>query len=156
MEPDRIEFRDLARVVGETWRALQPFEKAPYEAVAQREAARYAEDKAVADDLQRAYVALHQAAQKAGGRLPLPDPVCLHAHQAKSMMAAVKSRADVWHQLRGKHWSRNVVWRCRFPGHACGQRRCGGVWLGGQAPRRGWAGGGAAQRQEVGVRGQGP
>ena len=41
----RIDFKDMARVVGETWRQLTPKERAPYEALARQETVCYEKDK---------------------------------------------------------------------------------------------------------------
>ncbi|KAK9830484.1 hypothetical protein WJX72_011976 [[Myrmecia] bisecta] len=75
-EEERIEFKDMARVIGETWRTLTPEDRGPYEVIAQQEVARYVREKRVYDELQRRYSELHYAAQQAGllGAQEAPAP----------------------------------------------------------------------------------
>ena len=63
---DGIGYRDMARVVGETWRALTPMERAPYEKLAHQEAQRYSRDKRMYLELHTHYLGLQTAAKRAG------------------------------------------------------------------------------------------
>ena len=62
----KIDFNDLSRVVGETWRSLTYDEKGPYEAASQQEAQLYAQEKQLYDELRRRYAELHAAATASG------------------------------------------------------------------------------------------
>ena len=62
----RIDFKDMARVVGETWRQLTPKERAPYEALARQETVCYEKEKRVHEDKHRHYTSLYHQATAAG------------------------------------------------------------------------------------------
>ena len=66
---DGIGYKDMARVVGETWRALTPMERAPYEKLAQKEAQRYERDKRVYGELHQHFVLLQGSAKRAGAAI---------------------------------------------------------------------------------------
>lgn len=75
----RIDFKDMARVVGETWRTLTPKERAPYEGLARQETVCYEKEKRVHEEKQRHYTSLYHKAAAAG--MPLDPPACLTASQ---------------------------------------------------------------------------
>lgn len=62
----RIEFKDMARVVGETWRTLTPKERSPYETVARQESMCYEKEKRVHEEKHRHYTSLYHKAAAAG------------------------------------------------------------------------------------------
>lgn len=62
----RIEFKDMARVVGETWRTLTPKERAPYETLARQETVCYEKEKRVHEEKHRHYTSLYHRAAAAG------------------------------------------------------------------------------------------
>lgn len=63
----RIDFKDMARVVGETWRTLTAREKAPYEADARKESAQYEQERRKYEEKHKVWADLHHKA-KASGR----------------------------------------------------------------------------------------
>ena len=64
----RIDFKDMARVVGETWRTLTSKEKAPYEVEARGEMAQYEREKKKYEEKHKIWADLHHKA-KASGQL---------------------------------------------------------------------------------------
>lgn len=66
MDEERIEFKELNKMVGETWRRLTPIEKLPFEEAAQQEYSRFQVEKRRFEDLEIKYAALHRQAQREG------------------------------------------------------------------------------------------
>jgi len=62
----RIDFKDMARVVGETWRTLTAREKAPYEADARKESAQYEQDRKKYEEKHKVWADLHHKAKASG------------------------------------------------------------------------------------------
>ena len=62
----RIDFKDMARVVGETWRTLTSKEKAPYEADARKEMAQFEQDRKKYEEKHKVWADLHHKAKASG------------------------------------------------------------------------------------------
>ena len=62
----RIDFKDMARVVGETWRTLTAREKAPYEADARKESAQYEQDRRKYEEKHKVWADLHHKSKASG------------------------------------------------------------------------------------------
>ncbi|DBA81836.1 TPA: hypothetical protein ACH3X1_007555 [Trebouxia sp. C0004] len=62
----RIDFKDMARVVGETWRTLTAREKAPYEADARKESAQYEQERKKYEEKHKVWADLHHKAKASG------------------------------------------------------------------------------------------
>ncbi|DBA76675.1 TPA: hypothetical protein ACH3X2_008711 [Trebouxia sp. C0005] len=75
----RIDFKDMARVVGETWRTLTAREKAPYEADARKESAQYEQERRKYEEKHKVWADLHHKAKASGlikvenGAMPAPS-----------------------------------------------------------------------------------
>ena len=80
----RIDFKDMARVVGETWRTLTAREKAPYEADARKESAHYEQERKKYEEKHKVWTDLHHKAKASGQSLSS------HAHHS----------CDSWHSVR--------------------------------------------------------
>ena len=65
----RIDFKDMARVVGETWRTLTAREKAPYEADARKESAQYEQERRKYEEKHKVWADLHHKAKASGWSL---------------------------------------------------------------------------------------
>jgi len=65
----RIDFKDMARVVGETWRTLTAREKAPYEADARKESAHYEQERKKYEEKHKVWADLHHKAKASGQSL---------------------------------------------------------------------------------------
>ena len=66
LEASSIGPEEMGRVVGTTWKSMNPQEKAPYERVATDELERYMDAKRTFEALHRHYSTLHYGAQEAG------------------------------------------------------------------------------------------
>ena len=62
----RIDFKDMARVVGETWRTLTSKERAPYESDARREMAQYEQERKKYEEKHKFWADLHHKAKTSG------------------------------------------------------------------------------------------
>ena len=62
----RIDFKDMARVVGETWRTLTSKERAPYEVDARREMAQYEQDRKKYEEKHKIWADLHHKTKTSG------------------------------------------------------------------------------------------
>lgn len=81
----RIDFKDMARVVGETWRTLTAREKAPYEADARKESAQYEQERRKYEEKHKVWADLHHKA-KASGR-----SLSSQAHRSRDSWNSVRA-----------------------------------------------------------------
>ena len=93
----RIDFKDMARVVGETWRTLTAREKAPYEADARKESAQYEQDRRKYEEKHKVWADLHHKA-KASGNAPL----CTNSMLILGRHGPVGLQADAMYSTRGQ------------------------------------------------------
>lgn len=100
----RIDFKDMARVVGETWRTLTAREKAPYEADARKESAQYEQDRRKYEEKHKVWADLHHKA-KASGNAPLytNSMLILGRH------GLVGLQAEAMYSIRGQSQMLSVV-----------------------------------------------
>lgn len=83
----RIDFKDMSKIVGETWRTLTSKERAPYEKQARAETLQYEEERKIFEKKHRIWADLQHKA-KASGQLR-------HAHLLVDTPAVLKSAAFV-------------------------------------------------------------
>ena len=62
----RIDFKDMSKIVGETWRTLTSKERSPYEKQARSEALQYEEDKKVFEKKHKIWADLQNKAKASG------------------------------------------------------------------------------------------
>ena len=62
----RIEFKDMSKIVGETWRTLTSKERSPYEKQARSEMLQYEEDKKVFEKKHKIWADLQRKAKASG------------------------------------------------------------------------------------------
>lgn len=70
----RIDFKDMSRIVGETWRTLTSKERSPYEKQARSETLQYEEDRKVFEQKHKIWADLQHKA-KASGQTPYLLPL---------------------------------------------------------------------------------
>ena len=62
----RIDFKDMSKIVGETWRTLTSKERSPYDKQARSEALQYEDDKKVFEKKHKIWADLQNKAKASG------------------------------------------------------------------------------------------
>ena len=83
----RIDFKDMSRIVGETWRTLTSKERSPYEKQARSETLQYEEERKIFEKKHKIWADLQHKAKASGQTLHPFAGQCLHTSKEQSAQA---------------------------------------------------------------------